>query len=90
MQKMEVENMKLCKANYEETKNVMVESINRFIDYINEYCSKYAWLNDDMEKYAEESKGRVEEFIAEHNIDMKECVSILLSNQLLAQQCLSH
>ena len=52
--------MKLCKANYEETKNVMVESISRFINYINEYCSEYAWLNDNMEKYAEESKGRVE------------------------------
>ena len=46
--------MKLCKANYEETKNVMVESIKKFIDYINEYCNEYAWLNDNMEKYAEE------------------------------------
>ena len=64
--------MKLCKVNYEETKNVMVESINKFLAYINEYCSEYAWLNDNIEKYAEESKGRVEEFIAEHNIDMKE------------------
>ena len=64
--------MKLCKANYEETKSVMVESITKFIDYINEYCSEYAWLNDNMEKYAEESKGCVEEFIAEHNIDMEE------------------
>ena len=48
----------------------MVEIINRFINYVNEYCSEYAWLNDNMEKYAAESKGRVEEFIAEHNIDM--------------------
>ena len=64
--------MKLCKTNYEETKNVMIESINRFLNYINEYCSKYAWLNENMEQYAEESKGRVEEFAAEHNIDMKE------------------
>ena len=55
--------MKLCKANYEETKSAMVESIKKFIDYINEYCSEYAWLNDNMEKYAEESKGRVKEFI---------------------------
>ncbi len=64
--------MKLCKANYEDVKNVMVESIGRFIDYINEYCSKYAWLNDNIEKYAEESKGHMEEFVAEYNIDMKE------------------
>lgn len=67
-----VKDMKLCKANYEEVKNVMVKSINRFINYINEYCSEYAWLNDNMEKYLEESKGRVEEFIEEHNIDMEE------------------
>ena len=64
--------MKLCKANYEETKSVMIESINRFLNYINEYCSKYAWLNDNIEQYSEESKGCVEEFIAEHNIDMEE------------------
>ena len=44
-------NMKLCKANYEEAKNVMVESIKKFINYINEYCSEYSWLNDNMEKY---------------------------------------
>ena len=36
--------MKLCKTNYEETKNVMIESINRFLNYVNEYCSEYAWL----------------------------------------------
>ena len=32
--------MKLCKANYEETKSVMIESINRFLNYINEYWSR--------------------------------------------------
>ena len=53
---MMVIDMKLCKENYEEVKNVIVESINRFINYINEYCSEYVWLNDNLEKYLEALK----------------------------------
>ena len=46
--------MKIGKANYSQVKTAIISSLERFLKYVDEYCSEYSWIDEDYEKYAEE------------------------------------